>query len=97
MCVLTIKPDEMMNPHCTKSCIVVLGNHNERIWLKTDKDAPNLHHDTMHLIVSMAVEQRRTLQQGDSKNACCQGILPPDEITIIKPLIGDPDAKKDEY
>jgi hypothetical protein len=45
----------------------------------------------------MAVEQQGTLQQGNCKNAFCQGILPPDEITIIKPPIGDPDAKKDEY
>ncbi len=51
----------------------------------------------MRLIVSMAVEQQRTLQQGDCKNAFCQGILSPDEITIVKPPIGDPDAKKDEY
>ena len=51
----------------------------------------------MRLIVSMAVEQRRTLRQGDCKNAFCQGILPPDEITIVTPLIGNPDAKKDEY
>jgi hypothetical protein len=97
MCVLTIKPDEMMNPHRTKSCIVVLGNHEERIWSKSDKYAPVLCPDTMRLIVSMAVEQQRTLQQGNCKNAFCQGILPPDEITIIKPPIGDPDAKKDEY
>ena len=27
----------------------------------------------------------------------CQGILPPNEITIVKPPIGDPNAKKDEY
>jgi hypothetical protein len=31
------------------------------------------------------------------KNAFCQGILPDDKITIVKPPIGDPDAKKDEY
>jgi hypothetical protein len=45
----------------------------------------------------MAVEWRRTIKQGDCKNAFCQGILPPDEITIVKPPIGDPDAKKDDY
>jgi hypothetical protein len=61
MCVLTIKPDKMMNPHCAKSCIVVLGNHKDRIWLKMDKYAPVLRPDTMRLIVSMAVEQRCTL------------------------------------
>ncbi len=86
-----------MNPHCAKSCIIVLRNHKERIWLKSDKYAPVLRPDTTHLIVSMAVEQQHILQQGNCKNAFCQGILPPNKITIVKPPIGDPDAKKDEY
>ncbi len=38
-----------------------------------------------------------TLQQGNCKNAFCQEILSSDDITIVKPPIGDPDAKKDEY
>ncbi len=97
MCVMIIKPDEMRNPHRAKARIVVLGNHEDRDWSKKDKYAPVLRPDTMRFIVSMAVEQHQTLQQGDCKNAFCQGILPPDEITIIKPPIGDPDAKKDEY
>jgi hypothetical protein len=97
MCVRTIKPDKMMIPHCTKFCIILLRNLKDRIWLKSDKYASVLHSDTMHLILSMAVERQRTLQQGNCKNAFCQGILPPDEITIVKPPIGDPDAKKDEY
>ena len=45
----------------------------------------------------MAVEHHYTLKQGDCKNAFCQGILPPDEITITKPPIGDPDTKEGEY
>jgi hypothetical protein len=36
-------------------------------------------------------------QQGDCKNAFCQGILPGDKITIVKPLIRDPDTKKGKY
>jgi hypothetical protein len=51
----------------------------------------------MRLIVSMAIEGQRTLQQGNCKNAFCQGILPPGKITIAKPPLGDPDAKKDKY
>jgi hypothetical protein len=51
----------------------------------------------MCLITSMAVEKRRTIKQGNCKNAFCQGTLPEDEITIIKPPIGNPDAEKDEY
>jgi hypothetical protein len=97
MCVLTIKPDEMLRPHCAKACIVVLGNHEDRVWTKSEKYTPVLHPDTLRLIISMAVKRRRTIKQGDCKNAFCQGILPSDEITIVKPPIGDPDTKKDEY
>ena len=97
MCVLSIKKDEMLNPLRAKSRIVVLGNHEDRVWSKPEKYAPVLRPDTMRLLVSMAVERRRTLKQGDCKNAFCQGILPDDEITVVKPPIGDPDATKDEY
>jgi hypothetical protein len=37
------------------------------------------------------------LRQGNIKNAFCQGILRHGKITIIKPPISDPGAKKDEY
>jgi hypothetical protein len=56
--------------------------------------APVLCPETIRLLGSMAVERRRTLQQGDCKNAFCLGVLPPNEITIVKPPIGDPNAKK---
>jgi hypothetical protein len=52
---------------------------------------------TLRLLTSMAVERRCTLKQGDCKNAFCQGILPPDEVTIVKSPIGDPDVKEGEY
>jgi hypothetical protein len=97
MCVLTIKPDEMLIPHWTKSRIVVLGNYEDQSWSKSDKYAPVFCPDTLRLIISMAIKQRKVLQQGDCKNAFCQGILPPDKIRIVKPPIGDQDANKDEY
>ncbi len=97
MCVLTIKKDKMMNPHRAKSCIIVLGNHEDRVWTKPEKYAPVLRPDSLRLMVSMATERHTVLKQGDCKNAFCQGILLDDEITIVKPPIGDPDAKKDEY
>ena len=97
MCVLSIKKDKMFNPLRAKSRIVVLGNHEDRVWTKPEKYAPVLRPDSMRLMVSLAVEKRRTLKQGDCKNAFCQGILPDDEITIVKPPISDPDADKDEY
>ncbi len=37
------------------------------------------------------------LKQGNCKNAFCQDILPPEEVTIIRPPLGDPDAAKDKY
>jgi len=97
MCVLSIKKDEMLNPLRAKSQIVVLSNHEDRVWSKSDKCAPVLHPDSMRLMVSLAVEQHRTLKQGNCKNAFCQGILPDTKITIVKPPIGGPDAGKDEY
>ena len=57
MCVLTIKLDEMLRPHRAKSRILVLGNHKERIWTKSEKYAPVLCPDTLRLIVSMAVQR----------------------------------------
>ena len=97
MCVLSIKKDEMLNPLRAKSRIVALGNHEDRVWTKSEKYAPVLRPDSLRLMVSLAVERHRTLKQGDCKNAFCQGILPDDEMTIVKPPIGDPDAVKDEY
>ena len=97
MCVLSIKKDVMLNPLRAKSRIVVLGNHEDRVWTKPEKYAPVLRPNSMRLIVSLAVKRRRTLKQGDCKNAFCQGILPDDEITIVKPPIGDPNAAKDKY
>jgi hypothetical protein len=97
MCVLTIKPDKMLNLFRAKSWIDVLGNHEDCIWSKSERYAPVLCSDTMHLIFSMALEHCCTLKQGDCKNAFCQGILPPDKIMIVKPPIGDPQATKDGY
>jgi hypothetical protein len=97
MCVITIKKDEMMNQLRAKFRIVVLGNHKDRVWTKLEKYAPVLLPDSMHLMVSLAMERRCTLKQGNCKNAFCQGILPDDEITIVKPPIKDPDATKNKY
>ena len=94
MCVLTIKPDEMLRPHCAKSCIVVLGNHEDCIWTKSEKYAPVLCRDTLRLLVSMAIQKRPTLKQGDCKNSFFQGVLPPDEITIVKPPSEIPTLRK---
>jgi hypothetical protein len=97
MCVLTIKKDEQLLPLRAKSRIVVLGNRETRDWSKSDRFAPVLRFDSLRFLVSLAVQHRRGLKQGDCKNAFCQGILPPEEVTIVRPPSGDPDAGKDEY
>ncbi len=97
MCVLTIKKDKNLLPLNTKSCIVVLGNHEDRVWSKSNRFALVLHGDSHRLLVSLAVEKRHPLQQGNCKNAFCQGVLPPEELTIVRPPSGDPDADPEEY
>lgn len=97
MCVLTIKKDENLMPLRAKSRIVVLGNRESREWSKSDRFAPVLRFDSLRFLVSLAVQHKRGLKQGDCKNAFCHGILPPEEITIVRPPSGDPDAPKDEY
>ncbi len=42
MCVLSIKKDEMLNPLRAKSRILVLGNHEDCVWTKSEKYAPVL-------------------------------------------------------
>ena len=97
MCVLTVKKDVNLLPVRAKSRIVVLGNHEDRVWTKSEKYAPVLRSDSLRFLVSMAVENRRTLKQGDCKNAFCNGDLPPDEVTIVRPPKGDPSAQKNEF
>ncbi len=97
MCVLTIKQDENLLPHCAKSCIIVLGNHKDRIWSKSDKFAPVLSRDSLQFLVSMAVQHHCPLCQGDCKNTFCQSILPPEEVTFVHPPFGDPDADPQEH
>jgi hypothetical protein len=97
MCVLTVKEDKQLMPLRAKSRIVVLGNRKCRDWSKSDRFAPVLWFDGLRFLVSLAAQRCRGLKQGNCKNAFCQGILPPDEITIVCPPSGDPDAHKDEY
>jgi hypothetical protein len=92
-----MKRDENFLPQLAKSRIVVLGNHKDRVWPKLDKFAPVLWGDSLRFLVSMAVQHCCPLRQGDCKNALCQGILPPEEVTIVRPPSGDPYADPQEY
>ena len=79
------------------SWIVVLGNCETCDWSKSDWFAPVLRFDDVRFLVSLAVQHHCGLKQGDCKNAFCQGILPPEEVMIVHPPSGDPEAVKDEY
>ena len=83
MCILTIKRDENLLPLHAKSCIVVLGNHEERVWSKPQQYASVLHSKSLCFLISMDVEQKHTVKQGDVKKAFCNGDLPPEEVTIV--------------
>jgi hypothetical protein len=76
---------------------VVLGNHEDRVWSKSGKFVLVICNESLHLLVSMAVEKWCPLHQDNCKNAFCQGILPPEEVTIVRPPLGDPDADPHKY
>ena len=90
MTVLTIKPDEFGNPIQAKSRIVVLGNLEQSYWSKSDTYAPVISQLLLRLLVSLAVERRCLLKQGDCKNAFCHPTLPADEVIVVKPPHGCP-------
>eukprot|EP00804_Cyclotella_cryptica_P022088 CCRYP_011573-RA/>CCRYP_011573-RA protein AED:0.27 eAED:0.27 QI:0/-1/0/1/-1/1/1/0/654 len=97
MCVLVVKTDKDGKPTRAKSCIVVLGNFEDRIYDKSQKYAPVLKYTSLRLLTSKAVSDKRILQQGDCKNAFCQAYLPEDELTVVRPPVGDPAYSRDEY
>ena len=70
-------------PLWAKSRIIVLENQEDRDWSKSERFAPVLRFDSLRFFVSLAVQCRRGLKQGNCKNAFC-------------PLC-DLDAPKDEY
>jgi hypothetical protein len=45
----------------------------------------------------MAVKKRCLFCQDDCKIAFCQGVLPPNEVTIVRPPSGDLEAEPNEY
>ena len=97
MCVLVVKHDKDGNPVRAKSRIVVLGNFEDRIYDKSQRYAPVLKYSSLRLLLAKAVRAKRVLQQGDCKNAFCNAELPDDELTVVRPPVGDPGYAKDEY
>ena len=97
MCVLVVKSDKDGNPIRAKSRIVVLGNFEDRYYTKSQRYAPVLKYSSLRLLCSKAVSDKRILQQGDCKNAFCHARLPDDELTVVRPPVGDPEYNKDTY
>jgi hypothetical protein len=97
MCVLVIKPDKNGQPHRPKSRIAMLGNHEDRYWSKSQRYAPVLKYSSLRLLCSKAVKAKKVLQQGDCKNTFCHAKLPPEELTVVIPPVGDPDHGKGSY
>jgi hypothetical protein len=73
MCILTIKKDENLLPLQAKLRIVVLGNHEDRVWIKSSCFAPVLCQDTLCFFVSLTVEKHCLLCQGDCKKHLLSG------------------------
>ena len=96
MCVLTIKYKDGY-PDRTKCRIVVLGNQQQHSYSRTDKFAPVISQNQFRCLLSLAISKRRKLRQGDVKNAFCNGILPDDEMVVIRPPKGCPFSTSNTY
>jgi hypothetical protein len=97
MCVLVVKSDKDGNPDRSKSRIIVLGNHEDKLWNKSQRYAPVLQYSSLRLLVLKAVGDCRVLQQGNCKNEFCNATLPENERLAVCPPAGDPRYDKDEF
>ena len=77
-------------PDRAKSRIVVLGNQQQVQYEPNEKYAPVLSQVQFRTILSIAIQHKRVLRQGDVKNAFCHGILPDDECVVVRPPKGCP-------
>ena len=97
MCVLVVKNNKDEKPLCAKSRIVVLGNFGDRLYQNPQRYAPVLKYSSLRLLTDKAVGNKRILQQVDCKNAFYNSTLPDNEVTVIRPPIGDPAFQEYEY
>jgi len=97
MAIVTIKYDEHNKPKRAKYCIVVLGNLDYHHWSKADTAAPVLSQLELRLLTSLAVHHRRVLKNCDVKQAFVQSSLPEDEVYFLKPPVGCPRSRPNEY
>eukprot|EP00957_Ditylum_brightwellii_P044942 3408708-Ditylum_brightwellii.AAC.1 len=69
----------------------------DRSWEKEEVYAPMITQTQACLLVPMAVSNKQVLKQADCRNAFCHGVLPEDEIVIVRPLAGCPVSKPGTY
>ena len=90
------KRDGKYNPHSPKSIIFFLGNHEDRAFNKSYLFAPVLSYSSLWILTSKAIKNC-ILQQSDWKNTFCNALLPDNEITIVRPPLGDPESSPKNF
>ena len=89
MFALVVKNDKDGKPLHAKSRIVVLGNFEDRLYQKPQRYALVLKYSPLRLLTATSVGDKRILQQDDFKNSFCKYYLPDNEVTVIRPPIGE--------
>ena len=85
MTILTVECDEPCHPVHAKSRIVILGNLRDTYWTKSDTYATVLSQMSLCLLLSLAIECRQVLKQGDCKNSFCHHpTIPPHEVIVVR-------------
>ena len=97
MAISTLKYDENGQPKRCKWRIVALGNLDPYAWTSNDCYAPVLSMVELRLLTSLAVHHKRTLKNGDIKQAFVQAVLPDHEKYVLRPPPGCPNTPKDTY
>jgi deoxyuridine 5'-triphosphate nucleotidohydrolase len=97
MAISTIKYDENGHPKRCKWRIVALGNLDPYAWTSNDCYAPVMSMTELRLLTSLAVYHKRTLKNGDIKQAFVQAVLPDHEKYVLRPPPGCPNTPKDTY
>jgi hypothetical protein len=83
MSIFTVKMKNGV-PHHTKCQIVTHGNKETTQWTKADCYTPIVSLPVVPFLTALAVRHKRTLKQGDFKNASVQAPLPERECTVIR-------------
>ena len=97
MAISTIKYDENGNPKRCKWRIVALGNLDPHSWSNNECYAPVLSSLEVRLLTSLSIFHKRTLKNGDIKQAFCQAVLPHTEQYALCPPPGCPNTPPKTY